>query len=192
MKPSTDFPIAERADKVLKRRCWRCFTCVHCGTKHGDKQPFFTGTAYCGKCYKETCEVCNKKVRRSDFPPGQINNRMRNTIFRCNGCHICADCGEEKASAKSFEGQSTRCKRCESRRELVKCSRCDIELAAEHFDANNVMHSKASGRKDRLVCKTCRSKGFSPMSTKEYPCKLCQEVKGCKEMTEDLERYERG
>ena len=143
-----------------------------------DKRSFTWGTAYCTTCKRLTCDICQVSKERKWFPKSQLTNRWgRNQCTRCNRCHFCTRCGEEKA-AEEFAPTDMTCLQCVNSKRLYKCAVCNEDREERSFPASNLDHTKESGSTQKLVCLPCREQGFDPRDTTPYRCTLCGPLRG--------------
>ena len=98
-------------DKREIVRCNGCARCIVCGLNHiSDFSGFSPGQRYCPGCKALACDVCAKLLSVNKFSTSQLHNKKdQNTLLRCQSCHTCVDCKDEK-SAEEFKGVSKECR----------------------------------------------------------------------------------
>ena len=128
-KPSADFRDPKsKLEKHSIRRCKVCETCISCHRHFDDFSNFATNARYCRSCYRasveiKNCQVCGEAKAASAFPDSQLyheSDASQSLFLRCNACHICKVCNEEKYIL-SFDGASAVCIKC---KEMKKCRVC--------------------------------------------------------------------
>jgi hypothetical protein len=131
-KPSTDFPVLERAVKVYIRRCFRCFTCTTCLKKFADKDGFWPGTAKCRTCYKAErefkCDRCLESLPEAAFS-GQRCKRL---------CIPCSILGFSPVDLRPYA-----------------CTRCKKEYGHKKYKGKQLEHWNARKKSSPLECEAC-------------------------------------
>ena len=135
-KPSTDFPVLERAVKVYIRRCFRCFTCTSCLNKFADKDGFWPGTAKCRNCYKTErrfkCERCLESLPEASFSAPKLARDKR----------LCIPCSTLGFSLYDSEPYA--------------CTRCKNEYGHKKYEINQLHNWNKRKKSGPLECEACR------------------------------------
>ena len=131
----------------------------------------------CRKCVnaqrQKTCDVCEARKAVSHFPASQLHNEKdRNTLLRCEACHVCVRC-KTKRCANEFLHNDKQCRTCTNAARVLRCEACKDEKAKVDFDKSNLEHTMKTSRSDRLVCKKCVAKGCSSKDVTLYTCAIC-------------------
>jgi hypothetical protein len=139
-KPSTDFPVLERAVKVYIRRCFRCFTCTTCLKKFADKDGFWPGTAKCRKCYKAErefkCDRCLESLPEASFTAPMLFKRPEQHYKRF--CIPCGILGFSPVDLKPYA-----------------CTRCEKEYGHKKYEEKQLKNWRKRKASSPLECEAC-------------------------------------
>ena len=107
----------------------------------------------------------------------------------------CKDCGKrygslkfDKQSIYNFNKEKTSHLVCEDCKTKLKCAACKVAFPKTAWTKAERDHNDRPDRKTgtKLVCKACRSAGYTPDDTDPYTCQHCQKEGGYKAFDPDL------
>ena len=142
------------------RRCNECRICDTCGRFWADAKQFVCNTRRCLNCVTHKCTLCLKFKKASEFKAKQLEN------------------------VSIQQQKKLECKEClASERHACQAPPCK-QKKAEHpessFDPQQIQSMKTKGKKPTLICRSCRSVGFSSgkNGTTAYQCAKCLQYLG--------------
>ena len=111
----------------------------------------------CRSCIhgRKKCDVCLVQKPRGAFSESQLQNAvssMQNFVLRCQDCHKCSSCGEERP-AQAFDGLSKECKKCIHGKK--RCDVCLMQKPRGAFSESQLHNAVSSTQNLFLRCQEC-------------------------------------